>query len=409
LNDVGGRPELTRETRLRRVRNLRLEVDSHNIVRVRRQGALIDCGPRGMTILDLFHRPTTFADALDRLAPQMGGAQDWMDITDVIVRLYRAGVLKDETETDDTAAVDGGFADPMVHAMMLNDRARTSGFVEAIDAIVRSGDVVVDIGTGSGVLAIAAARAGAARVYAIEAGGMARLARSVVEANALDDRITVLEGWSTQLSLPEPADVLVSEIIGEIPLDERILEVTLDARQRLVKSGARLIPARLKIIALPVSIPATRLESRIVSGDTIDRWGSWYGIDFGPLARAARGGSHVMLLDPETVNELPPVSEPALLADLDLAGFDRVQVEGDVTVAAQTAGELNGVVLYFEVQLAAWTSLSTEPRTSTLESSWRNPVWYYNEPLSLKRGDEFRVSFRYRVPGQQNGVTISRG
>jgi Ribosomal protein L11 methyltransferase (PrmA) len=406
LNDVGDRPELTRETRLRRARNLRFEVDSHNIVRVRRRGEVIDCGPRGMAILDQFHRPATLEDALNRLAPQIRGVQDWMDVTDVIVRLYRSGVLKDETESDRSVSADGGFADPMIHAMMLNDRVRTSRFVEAVRQVVQPGDVVVDIGTGSGVLAVAAARAGATRVYAIEAGDMARLARSVVRANGLDDRIAVVEGWSTEVSLPERADVLVSEIIGEMPLDERILEVTLDARQRLIRADARLVPARLRIIALPVAIPPSTLERRTIAAETIDRWRSWYGMEFGPLAEAARDTSHVMLMDPESAGGLPPLGEPAVLAELNLATFERIQVEGDATVAARTAGDLNGVVLYFEVQLTPSVSLSTEPRTSTLQSSWRNPVWYYNEALALSEGDEIRVSFRYRVPGQQNGVAV---
>jgi predicted nicotinamide N-methyase len=408
LNDVGDRPDLTRETRLRRARNLRFEVDSHNIVRVRRRGEVIDCGPRGMAILDQFHHPATLADALDGLAPQLRGVQDWMDVTDVIIRLYRSGVLKDETESDHSVSADGGFADPMIHAMMLNDRVRTSRFVEAVGRVVRPGDVVVDIGTGSGVLAVAAARAGATRVYAIEAGDMARLARSVVRANGLDDRITVIEGWSTQVSLPERADVLVSEIIGEMPLDERILEVTLDARQRLIQEGARLVPMRIRIIALPVSIPPSTIERRTIAAETIDRWRSWYGIEFGPLADAARDTSHLMLLDPESASDLPPLSDPAILADLTLAAFERVQVEGDATVPVRTAGGLNGIVLYFEVQLAPSVSLSTEPRTSSLQSSWRNPVWYYNEPLAVSEGDDIRVSFRYRVPGQRNGVTVAR-
>jgi hypothetical protein len=406
LNDVGDRPELTRETRLRRARNLRFEIDSHNIVRVRRRGEVIDCGPRGMAILDQFHMPATLEDALNRLAPQIRGVQDWMDVTDVIVRLYRSGVLKDETESDRSVSADGGFADPMIHAMMLNDRVRTSRFVEAVRQVVQPGDVVVDIGTGSGVLAVAAARAGATRVYAIEAGDMARLARSVVRANGLDDRIEVVEGWSTEVSLPERADVLVSEIIGEMPLDERILEVTLDARQRLIRADARLVPARLRIIALPVAIPPSTLERRTIAAETIDRWRSWYGMEFGPLAEAARDTSHVMLMDPESAGGLPPLGEPAVLAELNLATFERIQVEGDATVAARTAGDLNGVVLYFEVQLTPSVSLSTEPRTSTLQSSWRNPVWYYNEAVALSEGDEIRVSFRYRVPGQQNGVAV---
>jgi Ribosomal protein L11 methyltransferase (PrmA) len=292
---------------------------------------------------------------------------------------------------------------------MLNDRSRTSRFIEAIEQVVRPEDVVLDIGTGSGVLAIAAARAGAKHVYAIEAGDMARLARASFEANQVADRVTLLEGWSTQLDIPEPGDVLVSEIIGEVPLGERILEVTLDARDRLLKDGARLIPSRLQVFGVPVAIPPELLGSRTITDEVIERWQSWYGIDFAPLAGAARNTSHTLLLDAETTRELPPLGPPTLLSDLDLRTLQEVQAQGEGAVTIEKAGQLNGVVVYFEAELAPSVSLSTDPEHAPRESSWRNPVWFYNDPLSVREKDSVTLSFSYRVPGRPNGVTISRG
>ena len=72
-------------------------------------------------------------------------------------------------------------------------------------------------------LAVAAARAGARHVYAIEATPLAHEAREVVRANGLEDRVTVVEGWSTRISLPERASVAVSEILGSDALEERVL------------------------------------------------------------------------------------------------------------------------------------------------------------------------------------------
>jgi 2-polyprenyl-3-methyl-5-hydroxy-6-metoxy-1,4-benzoquinol methylase len=401
--------ELTAHTVLRRARNLRLQVDSHNVVQVLRHGQAIDCGSHGLSILDVFNRPRTLAEALDLLKPLISGAQDWMDVTGVIVGLYRSGILKEEsTRGEAPALTDGGFADPMTHAIMLNDRGRTSRFIEAIEGVVRPGDVVLDIGTGSGVLAIAAARAGAKHVYAIEAGDMARLARANFEANQVADRVTLLEGWSTQLDVPEPGDVLVSEIIGEVPLGERILEVTVDARDRLLKDSARLIPSRLKVFGVPVAIPPELLGSRTITEEAIERWRSWYGIDFAPLAGAARDTSHTLLLDAETIRELPPLGPPTLLSDLDLRILQEVQAQGEGAVTIQNAGQLNGVVAYFEAELAPFVSLSTDPEHAPRESSWRNPVWFYNDPLSVREKDSLTLSFSYRVPGRPNGVTISR-
>ena len=69
-----------------------------------------------------------------------------------------------------------GWADPVEHARMLHDDRRTGDYLAALAAAVRPGDVVLDIGTGSGVLAVAAARAGARRVYAVEASDIAEVA-----------------------------------------------------------------------------------------------------------------------------------------------------------------------------------------------------------------------------------------
>jgi predicted nicotinamide N-methyase len=394
---------------LRRARNVRAQIGADNIVRVVRHDETVDCGPRGLGILDAFARPTTLRDALGRLEGRVAGAEDWMDVTATIVRLHRSGVLHEvDQETSELPVGDGGFGDPTVHAMMLNDRARTSGFLRAIERVVRPGDVVLDIGTGTGVLAVGAARAGAARVYAIEAGAMAGVARQVIEANGVADRVSVLEGWSTQVALPERADVLVAEIIGEMPFQERVLEVTRDARARLLGTGARLVPSRLRMYGLPVAIPSDLLATRAVTPEAVDRWRGWYSVDLSKVAEAARGLSHVLMLDPSSARSLRGLADPVLLADIDLASFDEVSIASTAPARATGAGAVNGVLAYFELDLAPSVALSTDPRRTTNASSWRNPVWIFSEPIAVGPGDPFRVSLSYREPGRPNGVRIAR-
>jgi predicted RNA methylase len=105
-----------------------------------------------------------------------------------------------------------------LHLALLNDRRRTTSFLDTIATVVRPGDVVVDVGTGTGVLALAAARAGARHVYAIEMGGIADCAEGLFEASDASDRITLVRGRSLDVRLPERADVLVCELIGHAPL-----------------------------------------------------------------------------------------------------------------------------------------------------------------------------------------------
>ena len=191
---------------------------------------------------------------------------------------------------------------------MLHDDRRTSDYVAALSQAVRPGDVVLDIGTGSGVLAIAAARAGAKQVYAVEASDIAEAAERVFALNDMGDRITLVAGWSREIELPEPADLLVSEVIGNEPFEEEILETTLDARRRLLKPGARLIPNALTLFARPLLLPETEARQRARSDARRSSAGeALYGIDFEPLVDAAAPGPVNSPTEAEVAAAWPPV------------------------------------------------------------------------------------------------------
>ena len=205
---------------------------------------------------------------------------------------------------------------------MLHDDRRTGDYLAALAQAVQPGDVVLDIGTGSGVLAIAAARAGARHVYAVEASDIAEVAERVFAVNDVADRITLVAGWSRQIELPEPADLLVSEIIGNEPFEEEILETTLDARRRLLKPDARLIPNALTLFARPLLLPEIEARQRALGRAAVERWRGLYGIDFEPLVDAAAPGPVNSPTEAEVAATWPPVGPPTVLAVLDLTAFD---------------------------------------------------------------------------------------
>src|SRR5262245_21079921 len=214
-------------------------------------GTIVDLGPRGYATLSLFAQPIALGAAIERLERE-APPTDFAPTMNVFNMLIEEGAL---VRTDAGPGRPSGWADPVEHARMLHDDRRTGDYLAALAAAVRPGDVVLDIGTGSGVLAVAAARAGARRVYAVEATDIADVAERVFRDNGVADRVTLVRGWSRQIELPEPADVLVSEIIGNEPFEEEILETTLDARRRLLKPAARLIPHTLTLLVRPLLIP----------------------------------------------------------------------------------------------------------------------------------------------------------
>jgi protein arginine N-methyltransferase 1 len=149
---------------------------------------------------------------------------------------------------------------------MRDDDNRTPRFVEAIErqlaasASTGRGRVVLDIGTGPfALLALAAARAGASRVFALEADGrMAAAARDAVAA-ATDvpaGLVEVIEGLSTQVSLPEPADLIVAEVVGNVASEEGFVATMRDARDRHAahpSDPASFIPCAIETLGAPMS------------------------------------------------------------------------------------------------------------------------------------------------------------
>ena len=134
------------------------------------------------------------------------------------------------------------YAEFEVHRTMIRDRVRTEAFRRAIDSVVRPGDIVLDVGAGSGILSVFAARAGAARVYAVEQTSIAVLAQELAAANGVAEIVQVIHGDVLDIEPPERVDVIVSEWLGGFGIDEGMLVPVIAARDRWLKPGGVMIP-----------------------------------------------------------------------------------------------------------------------------------------------------------------------
>ncbi len=400
---------LNRDSILQRIPDLKVQIDSSNRIKISIAGKVFEFGPHGLAVLDVFSRPLSLSEALKKLQLRISGKQDSMDLMSTILHLYEAGILSEAEQSKPGLKADGfGYGAAPIHVAMLNDKTRTSRLIAGIREVVRPGDIVIDIGTGTGILAIAAVRAGAGHVYAIEATGIGKSAVSVFEANEVANRITLIQGWSTQISLSELGDVLTSDIIGSEPLAENVLEITADAVRRLLKPDARLVPNRIKIFGLPVTIPRTELMKHTFTEETVENWKSWYNIDFSPLVEVARDSPHIFSINPPLARDWKTLSEPILLADLDLKEARQPFIDNKVAVTVHTPGRLDGILEYFELELGPTTRFSTHPAQTGTDSVRRNPVWVFDDPLYLNAGDQFIVTYRYRVTEDKISVRISR-
>ena len=300
-----------------------------------------------------------------------------------------------------------GFSGAAIHIKMLDDRARTESYLAAIAEVVKPGDVVIDVGTGTGVLAVAAAKAGAGHVFAIEASSIGTVASSVFEANGLTDRITLVQGWSTQVDLPERADVMVSEIIGNEPLSERVLEATADAIKRHLKPNARFVPHAVRVYGIPVEVPADILAQHRFTAASVHRWRDWYGIDFGLLEAARHTTPYLFLIRPHKTRDWVRLSETCLLAEIDLSTATP-RLEATATTRTRTPGRVDGVLMYFVLRLSPGIELSLHPDAADDACSWQVPVWLLPEPLPVEQNERLSITYSYRGSRKQSRVEVAR-
>ena len=142
------------------------------------------------------------------------------------------------------------------HRHLLEDRVRTGTFIRAIQQVVRQDDTVVDLGAGTGILTMACLRAGAQKVYAIEADQLIVLAEQAARANAMADRIVFMNRHSSDVTLPEKADVIVSECLGLMGIGGSMIPAVVDMRRRGLKAGGGIIPRGLSLFLVPVEFAA---------------------------------------------------------------------------------------------------------------------------------------------------------
>ena len=343
---------------------------------------------RVLGILELFAYPMSMREAFGRLGAV--GTEEFVQGKRLVLRLREKRVLVDAHR--DSPRFVTGFGAPWAHVAMLDDVTRTSAFVRAIHATVRPGDVVLDVGTGTGVLAVEAARAGARRVYAVEQRGIGEGARDVFGANGLADRIQVVQGSSTSIALPERADVLVSEILGNDPLAEGILSTFRDARERHLKLSAQVVPRAVTVFALPVDLPNKYLDAHTFSEANVARWREDFSIDFGPLTTFGVGVTNLPNVKPQAARRWVTIGDPVELARIDLTRVDHVRPR-TVTFVARSRARCLGLVVYFEAELAPGVLLSTAPRAAADDNHWSCCVFRAAERPTLSAGDVACIEF----------------
>ncbi|OJH37208.1 50S ribosomal protein L11 methyltransferase [Cystobacter ferrugineus] len=267
---------------------------------------------------------------------------------------------------------------------MLRDRARTDALLRAIREVVRPGDTVVDVGTGTGILAMAAAASGAKRVFAIERSSIANTARSLVEANGLADKIEFFQGDAADFGADIQADVIISEWIGHFLIVENMYPAFTAVRDRVLKPGGRTIPSGGKLFLAPIE------DSALYQYDGPGFWEQPIGgFDYSQL-KAQELGNQKMKVD--RLRRESYLAEPVLLRRIDCTteAVSAFYFESSVEFRIDRDAQVHGLAGHFELELAPGVVLDTSP--FSIHTHWHQ-TWFPIDTLAVKRGDRLQVTF----------------
>jgi len=271
------------------------------------------------------------------------------------------------------------------HRSLVTDVDRLERFRRAVEKCVKAGDVVIDLGSGTGVLTVLAARAGARLVYAVEASEIMEIARRVCRENGVDDRVVFLDDLSPCVNLPEPADVLLTETIGNFGLDEGILGWVRDARRRLLKPGALIVPQSIELFAVPVENPESYQRD-------IDWNYKQAEIDLSPMRTFTVNNIYRERIRTENF-----LAQPCSLGKIRLDSELSTAFAATMNFEVSRPGILHGISGWFSAQLCEGLNISNHPRSSP--GSWSHFFMPIETSLAVEPGDRLNA----RVSCSDNG------
>jgi len=270
---------------------------------------------------------------------------------------------------------------PTWHQSILQDQARIDAFEQALQQNIVEGMRVLEIGAGTGILAMMAARAGASEVTSCEAHrAVADAANEIVRLNGYSDRVKIVAKHSRELTLGQdldrPADLLVAEIISSDLIGEGILDSLADACGRLVRPGARVIPARGSI-RVCLAHDAKLAERQV---------GSVSGFDLSPLNKLM---GPIALATNDQFLSLRSDCRDIFAFDFEAGGpFDNYQSS---TCLTSTGGPVNGIAQWIWLGLDSKTDYENRPAPG-VKSSWAVQFFPFTKPIDTEPGEPFSVN-----------------
>jgi len=270
---------------------------------------------------------------------------------------------------------------------MMQDYIRTSTYQRAIldNSVDFAGKVVLDVGAGSGILSFFAAQAGARKVYAVEASTMAIHAKILIENNQLSNRIQIVPGKIEEIELPEKVDVIISEPMGYMLYNERMLESYIHAK-KFLKPNGKMFPTTGDLYVTPFTDEALFME--IVGKANFWYQQSFYGVDLTTLREAALEEYFKQpIVDNFDVRVCLAKPIKYTVNFLNAAEEDLYNMDIPLSFQMTTTAVVHGLAFWFDVSFdgtSAQVWLSTSP-TQPL-THWYQVRCLFIKPLTVNQG-----------------------
>ena len=281
---------------------------------------------------------------------------------------------------------------------MLKDEVRTKTYRNSIyhNKHLFKDKVVMDVGSGTGILSMFAANAGARRVFSVEYSSMAQTSMRIIKENKLDHIITVLHKKMEDITeLPdgiEKVDIIISEWMGYCLLYESMLNTVLFARDRWLAPDGVLMPDRARLYV-------TAIEDRQYKDDKINWWDNVYGFNMSAIREVAITEPLVDCVDPNQV-----VTNNCLIKDIDLytVKVDDLSFDSKFDLTVNRDDYIHALVCYFTVEFTKChkrIGFSTSPDSQY--THWKQTVFYLREALTVKRNEQLTGYLRC-FPNERN-------
>lgn len=281
----------------------------------------------------------------------------------------------------------GYFADLHSQERMLADQERMAFFYEAINRKIQPGDRVIDLGTGTGILAAFASRAGAEQVYAVDHSSIINHARMLAAVNGIEN-VDFEDVHSTKLYLDEKVDVILHEQIGDFLFDEAMVPNVCDLRDRLLKPGGMILPAQFELFCEPITV---RDERRV---PFIWELKDVHGFDYSFLEASRPGDGEYYgfgSCDLGIVKNFLGKPTPIMEVDLHTVVEDEMPLSVTLKRTVRSKGLLDGLVVYMRAKVDDDLVLNSSPLDPK-----RAPHWGYRilrlDQKEVEIGDVLEVT-----------------